>query len=461
MDFGGLSAIETAALVRAGSASARESVQACLARIGEADGSVGAFQLLRAERALAEADELDRRKDLDLLPLAGVPVAIKDSVAVAGEPTRHGSLATSAAPADADDELVRRLRDAGCIVVGKTRQPELAIWAFTESNHGVTRNPWDLSRTPGGSSGGAAAAVSSGMIPFAQASDGGGSIRIPAACCGLFGIRPGPGVVPIPGGLPAHWYGLSQWGPLATTVADAALMLDVMAGGRGLASPRPPLRPLRVALSLRSPAIGTHARREVRLAVEASADALRDAGHTVTVVDPPYPATLGLAFLHRFFAGIAHEATDLDVDMALLEPRTREMVRVGNWLKRRLPVRDSTAIAWRQRMNDWFADYDVLLSPTMARTAPVSGTWMGRSWPATLAAMAPIVPFTQAWNLADYPCAAVPAGVAQDGLPLSVQLVAPQGGEGTLLSVAVQLEQLRPWARLAPAFRRPTAPAIA
>ena len=185
-------------------------IRAHLARIDEADPQLHAFQEVRRDGALADAAALAQRPDLGGLPLAGVPVAIKDNTDVAGLPTRQGSAATPAGPAASDDELVRRLRAAGAIPIGKTQQPELAVWPVTEPEaYPATRNPWDLSRTPGGSTGGGAAAVAAGMAALALGSDGGGSIRVPAACCGLVGVKPAPGRVPVAGGASEHWYGLT------------------------------------------------------------------------------------------------------------------------------------------------------------------------------------------------------------------------------------------------------------
>src|SRR5689334_15940323 len=216
-----------AAQVRDGRLSPRTVVDDCLARIADADPAIGAFQVVDVAGARRAAGELAARADLDGLPLAGVPVAIKDNVAVAGLPTRHGSAASSSTPAGEDDELVRRLRAAGAIVVGKTRLPELAIWPFTESAaFGGTRNPRDPARNAGGSTGGGAAAVAAGMVPLALGSDGGGSLRIPAANCGVIGFKPGRGTLPTA----EHWYGCTAYGPIAATVADAALALDVLAG---------------------------------------------------------------------------------------------------------------------------------------------------------------------------------------------------------------------------------------
>src|SRR5664279_2164437 len=187
------------------------------------------------------------------LPLAGVPVAVKDNIAVAGEQVRHGSDATCSDPAVTDDELVGRLRRAGAVVVGITRMPELAAWAFTSSTaFGVTRNPWNPDLDPGGSTGGGAVAVASGMAALALGTDGGGSLRVPAAYCGVVGVKPGRGEVPLPDGLQEHWYGLSVAGPIARTAADAALALAVLRNQQPTVLERAP-GALRIAVSRRSP----------------------------------------------------------------------------------------------------------------------------------------------------------------------------------------------------------------
>jgi amidase len=446
----GLSAVEIAELVRSGRARPTEVVADHLRQVDKMEPRVNALLSQRPEKAMAEAAALEGRQDLDKLPLAGVPVTIKDSVDVAGEPTRLGSLALPATPREKDDELVRRLREAGCVVIGKTYQPELAIWHFTESNLGITRNPWNLDRTPGGSSGGAGASVAAAMAPIAQASDGGGSIRLPAAFCGLFGIKPGAGIVPVAGAADEHWFGMSQWGPLATTVDDAALMLDVLAGTSKYRQVAVPGARLRLALSLKSPAVGVPVNREVRLAVEASADALRSAGHTVTVTDPPYSPEVALYFLHRFFAGIAQEADELGLLMAKLEPRTQRMVRIGRYLNRYRPVPRDGVKRRYQRFESWFHDYDVLLMPTTAQPSVPAAGWLGKGYLTTLLAADRQVPFTQAANLLNLPAASIPAGLTADGFPIGLQLVAARGGEALILSLAKQLEELRPWPRHAP-----------
>ncbi|MEK9664177.1 MAG: amidase, partial [Candidatus Nanopelagicales bacterium] len=248
-------AAATAQAVRAGRASAETAVRESLDLIARRNDDIDAFAVVRGERALAEAAAVDARPDRASLPLAGVPVAIKDNVPVAGEPMRVGSAATSDEPQSADHIVVERIRAAGGVVVGITRVPELCVFGATDSVYGVTRNPWDLTRTPGGSSGGSAAAVASGMVPIAHGNDGMGSVRIPAACTGLVGIKPGLGTVP------AHlgendWFSMSENGALATTPEDAALLLSVMADDPRLAEVAPVSKRLRVGVSMAPPVAG-------------------------------------------------------------------------------------------------------------------------------------------------------------------------------------------------------------
>ncbi|MHB1596267.1 MAG: amidase [Streptosporangiaceae bacterium] len=442
----GLPALDLARLVRKRLVSPAEVVQAHLDRIAALDPVLGAFQVVRAEAALAEARALTLRSDLSRLPLAGVPVAINDNVDVAGEPTRMGSAATSGEPAPADDELVARLRAAGCVVIGKTSLPELAIWPFTESiAFGAARNPWDSSRTPGGSTGGGAAAVAAGMATLALGSDGFGSIRVPAACCGLLGIKPGPGVVPLAGGAEEHWLGLTSFGPIARTVADAALALDVLAGRTGHRNPPGLPRPLRIAFSARHPLIGIRARRPIQAALKELASLLRNAGHSLTEDSPPYPMTLGLRFNARRLAGIARDADGLDLEA--LEPRTQRLVIIGRKLGHR--TRPAAADKFAARAARWFADYDVLITPTLNRGPVPVGTWDYTGWITTMVGSARWI-CTPQWNLAGLPALSVPFGQDGDGLPIGMQLIGPAGSERVLLELATQIESLRPWPPLAP-----------
>jgi amidase len=433
-----------AALVQSGQVSAVDVLSAHLERIDAVDSSVGAFQIVCRDRAIAEAAALMNRPDRHLLPLAGVPVAIKDNVPVEGEPMRVGSLATPERPSAADHETVRRLRAAGAIVVGLTRVPELCVWGTTDGAFGVTRNPWNPRRTAGGSSGGSAAAVAAGMAPIALGADGMGSIRIPAASCGVFGLKPGPGVVPAGLGV-SSWNGMAENGPLATTVDDGALMLSALAARPDLARPQVP-GALRVAVSTQPPVSGTRLDRELAEAVRSTAQRLADAGHRVEHADPPNPPLRIVSgiFAH-WFVGAAEEAAALDTHR--LERRTRTHVRIGAFAERRGLVRPADREAWRQMNDAFFGRFDLLVTPVIASSPIEADGWSRRGWLANVYANVRFAPFTGGWNFAGYPAASVPAGRHSNGLPLSVQIVGSRGREGLILSLARQLEMLQPWPR--------------
>jgi amidase len=438
-----LTGLEISAAVRARELSAEEIIRAHLERIASLDRELGAFQVVAADGAVAEARALDARADVTALSLAGVPIAVKDNIDVASLPTRRGSAATAGSPATQDDELVRRLRAAGAVVIGKTRMPELAIWPFTESDaFGVTRNPWDRGSTPGGSTGGGAVAVASGMASLALGSDGGGSIRVPASCCGLVGIKPGPGVVPLGEGKLSHWLGLTQYGPIARSVADLALMLDVLSGGTRFRDPRLAGRGLRLAVSIRPPAAGAKVDPQVAAAVRSLAAVLGDAGHQVVAADPPYPMDLGLRFMRRWLPGIAEDAAGLDAER--LESRTRSMAAVGRWVQRLGWAKPADADGLGARMRAWFAGYDALITPTLATPPVPLGRWRGKGWISTTFGVANWI-FTTPWNLVGFPAASIPAGTNADGVPIGAQLVAPPGGEAVLLGLMAQVERSRPW----------------
>ena len=443
----GATAADLAGAVRAGAVDPVEVVEAHLAHIERADERIGAFQLVRRERVLAEARALAARDDLAELTLAGVPVAIKDNVPVAGEPTREGTLVTPDEPAPADHEVVRRIRAAGALIVGKTRVPELCTFGATDSPFGVTRNPWKLDRTSGGSSGGSAAAVASAMVPLAHANDGMGSIRIPSACCGVFGIKPGAGLVPVDLG-ESDWYGLSENGSIASVVGDAALLLAVMAGRPELAAPSPTERRLRVALSTKPPLAGLPVDRQFQRAVVETGELLARAGHLVEPADPPYSVRHGAAALARWFAGVDDEAAHLGRDR--LQRRNRRHAALGRAVKARGWVGPSGRAAWRETLAPFFERFDVVVTPALARPPIAAAEWHKRSWTANITANALYAPFAAPWNLAGFPAAVVPAGVHSEGTPLAVQLIAQAGQEGRVLAVARLLEELRPWARHAP-----------
>src|SRR5918999_2967143 len=451
-DWVGRTATEIAAAVRAGDATAHEVTRAHLDRIAAIDGVLVAFVRVRADAALDEAAAIDARADRAELPLAGVPVAIKDNVPVAGEPMRSGSAATSDAPQQEDHPLVARLRAAGAVVIGITNLPEMGIYPFTDNLYGIARNPWNTRHTAGGSSGGSAAAVASGMVPIAHGNDGGGSIRIPAANCGLVGIKPGPGVVPA--GIGADdWGGLSENGPLTTSVADAALMLAVMAGDPALAEVAEPER-LRIGVSVLPPTVGMTVAREFKSTVRATGEELAALGHAVESDDLRMPFWAANAFMVRwlFFPGDDAEPYLADpATSSLLQPRTRRHLRAGRLAAKVRPPKDSDRERLRQAVAPYFARHDVLVTPTTAYPAP-RARHGENAWLRSFGTSVRYAPMTGTWSLAGYPAVSVPAGVSEKGLPLAVQLVATPGHEGLLLGLAAQLERRRPWARFAPAY---------
>src|SRR5690554_3334451 len=441
-----LTAIEIIAAVQSGTRTVSDTVSEALDR-AEAAGHFGAIQQLFVEDAMAAAGVLDSRTDLASMPLAGLPVLVKDNVPVSGFPMRGGSQATPADPSSADHEVVRRLKAAGAVIIGTTRVPELSVWASTDSGFGITRNPWDPSRSPGGSSGGSAAAVAAGIVPVAHGNDGMGSIRIPAANTGLFGIKPGTGVVPSNLGHDS-WGGMAENGPLATTVADAALVLSVLADDPSLAIVAEPAAPLRIAVTVGSPSFLVRVSRPWRHALLTVAETLREAGHEVEFARFPYPAN-PLPVLARWFAGTAADATTLD--HSKLEPRTLRHVKLGMRAQERGWVKQSDADIFESDARMFFSTYDVLITPTLARHAPAAHLWHRRSWLRNIWSNLQYAPFAAPWNMLGWPAASIPAGMdAASGMPTAVQLVATPGGERVILGLSAQLERLRPWPRVAP-----------
>lgn len=450
----GMTAGEIARDVRDGTRAARDVVAAHLARIAAADEAVGAFQLVRHDAAMDEAGQFDALgSERKQLPLAGVPIAIKDNVPVRGEPMRLGSRASPTAPAAADHPVVTRLRAAGAIVIGVTRVPELCLWGTADNGSGTARTPWRLDRTAGGSSGGSGAAVAARMVPLAHGNDGLGSIRIPAACCGLVGIKPGRGVVPADLG-PNSWFGIAENGALATTVADASLMLSVMADDEALADIHRPPR-LRIALASAPPAIGVPADRELVERTRATASMLAHEGHEVVEVTPPMPGPLELLGILGTWGAGARDEVDalLGGDPAawdLLEKRTRRHVRMGDVARRLGLASERHRASWRRRMDRFFERHDVLMTPTLAQPPIAADGWRHRGWLANLFANLTYTPYCGPVNFARLPAIAVPAGVHSDGTPASVHLVTMAGGERTLLGLAAEIERQRPWLRHPP-----------
>jgi amidase len=430
-------------LLAAGTLTSRQLTEATLAAIERENPRINAIVAVFAEQALAAADEADRRRGAgESGPLLGVPVAVKDELDIAGEVTGHGSRGSTRV-ARHDSELVAAMRAAGMVLVAKTTLPELAIFGFTESDHtGVTRNPRDPGHTPGGSSGGSAALVGAGAVGIATASDGAGSIRIPAACCGLVGFKPTHGTMPSSGG----WHGLSTQGAVATRVADNALFLDsfgTFTSSLVDAAAHDPA-PLRVGVS-RSTSAATRALpldARVRDALEVVAETFRAAGHTVTPVDVPY-GVAAKALTIRYLAGIRDGADDV-TERSGLEPRTRAIARLGRPFGRR-------SVEWAQRKgHEWGGQVhdrlgvDVLLTPVMSGPAPEVERWKGKGGLATVLSMNAFYPYTAQWNHAGVPAVSMPVGGDRDGLPLAVQLVARRGDDARLMSLAGQLERATP-----------------
>jgi amidase len=449
-----------AELVRAGEVTPRELVELSLTRIERLNPVLNAFRSVYAERALTEADQAAARlKGGDERPLLGVPVAIKDNVDVAGDVTTHGTNAFGE-PAPEDSEVVKRVRAAGAIVVGRTKVPPLCSLTCTESaTWGVTRNPWDLNRTPGGSSGGSAAAVAAGLVPAALGTDGGGSIRTPAAFCGLFGLKPQRGRIPL-SPLPEHWHGMTVVGWLARGVRDSALLCDATmgAGPVDVDRPAPPVRPfaeaaaapperLRIAWSVKVPpgTPGVKIADPVQEAVRATAELLASLGHEVAERDPDY-GLAAPASTARIVRGVGDEALSLP-HFDRVDLRFRRLTRISRLITDGLLARARAAEeANAARINRVFEHCDVLVMPVGPELPFEVNRWDGRSLAVTFDGNARIIVCATPWNQTGQPAAAVPAGWTDDGLPLSVQLVGRPGDEPTLLSLAAQLEAERPWA---------------
>jgi len=450
--FAGVAA--QARMVRDGQVSSRELVELYLDRIGRLDPLLNTYRIVMAERALADAEQADaRRRGGDVRALLGGPIAVKDTEDVAGEVTRWGTAAFSD-PAPADGELVSRLRSAGAVLLGKTNLPELAIIGSTEGPaFGVTRNPWDIDATPGGSSGGSAAAVAAGLAAGATASDGAGSIRIPAANCGLVGLKPQRGRIPLTP-FAEHWHGLSVLGFEARSVADAGLLLDVGAGTASQrryagAAEQPPGR-LRVALSTKA-LLPARVDPQLRRAVEETGERLRSLGHAVDVRDPDFPVAAGNAFVTRYLAGIAEDVARVPRPDRL-QRRTRGFARLGRPFPKSLVQRAKRdAVEQAERINRIFTDFDVLVTPTTGKPPVRAAEWEGMSAMRTLLGNADAYPYTGIWNHTGQPSCSVPApNVSDRGLPLGVQLIGRPDSEETLLSLAAQLESDVGWTERRP-----------
>jgi amidase len=456
---------ELAGLVRSGEVSSRELVQESLDRIETLNPQLNAFVDVFADEALAAADAV---KPGDPRPLAGVPIAIKNNTPVAGKRLTYASnfLGDFVAPFDA--ALVQRLRDrAGGIVVGTTTLPEFGIQPATETRRfGATRNPWDTDRTPGGSSGGSAAAVASGMVPLAHANDGGGSTRIPAACCGLVGLKPQRGRISMAPAVGEQFLGVE--GVLTRTVRETALALDVLAGPElGDASWAPPApgpyadalaapSGLRIGLTVTPPLPDTEVRPENVAAARNAAKLLEDLGHTVEEIDAPFRDADVLRTFTAVFGPMVCAQGMIATMIHGREPTIDDVEALTLWLWETCRGIDSITAyaalvqiqATARQIIAWSAPYDIVVTPALAEDPVTIGTLDpdAEDPQALFARAGAFTPFTPGMNISGQPAISIPLYESEAGLPLGVQLVGRPNEEATVLSVAAQLEAARPWA---------------
>lgn len=461
-------ALELAALVRSGEVSARDLVEAALRQI-EARRDLNAFTYVDADGARAAADAVQPH---DTRPFAGVPIAIKELHAAAGQPLTMGSSIFGEYRSSFDTSAVRRLKAAGFIVVGRTSAPEFGIVPVTAPRRfGPTRNPWNPNHTPGGSSGGAAVAVAAGILPVAHGSDGGGSLRIPAACCGLVGLKASRGRIS-PGPEIGDSF-FSTQGALTRTVADTAALLDVMQGyevGDATWAPPPnepfaamaarPSHTLRIAMTTTSP-LDTTVDPTCAQATRDAAKLLASLGHTVEEVTPPVWQSVQLesAFTTLWGAGIASgvrfgaAVTQRAPDPSLVEPLTWAFYQQGT-TDRAADLTDAmTALqSYARSVIAFFTIYDVLLTPALAQRPLKIGelNTCGDDPQAEFQKAVAFTPFTPVWNVTGQPAISLPLYQGADGLPTGVQLVGRPLAEGTLLALATQLEAALPWAERMP-----------
>jgi amidase len=461
-----LTVTEQAAAIRTGETSSAEITEHYLDRIDRLNEQVGAFYTVTHELAREQAAAADkavaanRRDGAELPPLTGVPIPIKDLNMVAGVRLTYGSAILADNVATEDDFVVEHLRAAGIVITGKTATPEFGLPCYTETRIGPpARTPWDLSRSAGGSSGGAAAAVSSGLAPAAQGSDGGGSIRIPSSVCGLFGIKPTRGRIS-QGPMMPDLAGLSTDGPLARTVADAALLLDAMTGNHpgdmytlpplpagesfvGCASREP--GKLRIARSLKPVVEGVEVHPDCVAAYEDASRLLAELGHEVEDFDPPFPVEAVPSFLALWFAMATLAPIAPEQEPELL-PLTRYLRSEGlklsaaDLLLHEGILQGSVRVALGP-----LTRYDALLTPTLALPPRPVG-WFDEVAPdENFIRQTLFTPWTALFNLSGQPAVSVPLYWSADGLPIGVMLAGRMAEEGTLISLSAQLEAARPW----------------
>ncbi len=464
------SASELADLIRAGQLSPEELVRASLRRIEELQPEINAFTHVAHDAAIEAARKIGPG---DLRPFAGVPIAIKDNRIVAGMPITMCSDLFGDHIASHDAFCVRRLRDAGFVIVGKTALPEMAILPTTESRRfGPTRNPWNPERTPGGSSGGSGAAVAAGMVPIAHGNDGGGSIRIPAACCGLVGLKPARGRVSV--GPDAGQSFLTGDGVLTRTIGDTARVLDVLAGYelgdsnwapppgaayRALAQ-RDPGR-MRIGLALSVPLEGATLDPACERSARDGAALLESLGHQVEEITPPWSNLNLLSDFTRAFGPLVSLTTLAGGRLTGIDPGEGDVEPLTWALWERARDQDTISLLSAQARLEsvarsivaFTAPYDAVLTPALARPPVQIGEIHGRGpdpWD-HYRRSGHFTPYTAIVNVTGQPAIALPLDQGHDGLPSAVQLIGRPASEGALLALATQLEQALPWAGRRPA----------
>lgn len=439
----------TAARVRSGDLTPRQTVAAALARIDAAQPTLNAFIRVRHAEALAEADAIAARLEAgEFLPLAGVPVAIKDEVAQEGVVVTHGSRAYTAV-SEVDADVIKLVRGAGGVIVGATRTPEFCLFPFTESDlGGVTGNAWDPSRTPGGSSGGSATAVAAGLVPLALGGDGGGSIRAPAAWCGLPGLMPTPGSVSTAPQADI-WGGLAVLGGFGRSIADTALLYDVLLTEPqelAVAITEAP-NPVRVGHTLdravdKPVPQGGPIAAPWKRASDLTANLLSELGHDVQPVRVRF-GNLAPKFSVRYATSLVDEIAETGNPGAIgREPRV--IARLGRAVRRLEPWALSLEKD-RAVIEASLEGVDVLLTPTMPCPPPPLGERDSAPSLVTVLRASRRVSFLNHWNMLGWPGLTVPAGLDADGLPVGVLLTARPGHERLLLQLGAQLERERPW----------------
>jgi amidase len=457
---------ELAGLVRSGEVAARELVQESLDRIEQLNPQLNAFVDVFADEALAAADEV---KPGDERPLAGVPIAIKNNTPVAGKRLTFASNYFGDFVAPFDAALVQRLRDrGGAIVVGTTTLPELGIQPATETRRfGATRNPWDTDRTPGGSSGGSAAAVASGMVALAHANDGGGSTRIPASCCGLVGLKPQRGRISMAPGVGEQFLGCE--GVLTRTTRETALALDLLHGpelGDASWAPPPPEHyvdavakapsGLKVGLSITPPLPDVEPTEEYARAARDAAALLEDLGHHVEEVGPPFrEASMFHAFTAVFGPMVCSQALIAQMFHGQGEPTDDDFERLSMWLWRTCKDIDAVTAqgalmqiqAAARQIVAWSSPYDIVLTPGLAEPPLTIGTLDPdhEDPQGQFRRAGRFTPYTAGINISGQPAISIPLFGGENGLPVSVQLIGRPNDEGRLLALAAQLEGARPW----------------